>query len=44
MKDHVEYGMPFGPIGAITRALFVRRSLDRVFDYRNETISKLFRS
>jgi ligand-binding SRPBCC domain-containing protein len=38
MRDRVEYELPLGPIGAAARALFVRRSLDRIFDYRNKTI------
>jgi len=42
MSDRVQYEMPLGPIGAMTRALFVRRSLDRIFDYRNKTISEIF--
>jgi ligand-binding SRPBCC domain-containing protein len=42
MRDRVEYEMPFGSIGAIARALFVRRSVDQIFDYRNKTISEIF--
>ncbi|MBV8629677.1 MAG: SRPBCC family protein [Silvibacterium sp.] len=41
MYDRVVYEMPLGPFGAIAGALFVRRSLDRIFDYRNKTISEL---
>lgn len=42
MRDRVEYEMPLGPIGALIRQLFVRRSLDRIFDYRNKAISEIF--
>ncbi len=41
MRDRVEYEMPLGPIGAVARALLVRRSLDRIFDYRNRTIMRV---
>ena len=42
MRDRVEYELPFGPLGALVRQLFVRRSLDRIFDHRNATITELF--
>jgi ligand-binding SRPBCC domain-containing protein len=44
MRDHVDYEMPFGPIGAIVRQLFVRSSLDQIFDYRNASIAQYFHS
>jgi hypothetical protein len=43
MRDLVDYDLPFGPIGALVHALFLRRSLDRIFDYRNTTITQYFR-
>lgn len=42
MRDRVEYELPFGPFGALVRQLFVRRSLNRIFDHRNATITELF--
>lgn len=42
MRDRVDYDLPFGPLGALARALFVRRSVEQIFDYRNETILKIF--
>ena len=42
MHDRVEYEMPFGWIGNITHALFVRRSVERIFTYRNATITEIF--
>ena len=42
MHDRVEYEMPLGPIGAVMRLLFVRRSLEKIFDYRNKTITNIF--
>lgn len=34
MRDHVEYGIPFGAIGRIAHALFIKRWLREIFDYR----------
>lgn len=38
--DHVDYELPFGPLGAIARPL-VRRQLDRIFDYRSQRVLQL---
>lgn len=42
MEDHVEYALPFGPLGRLVHALRVRRQLEAIFDYRRETIAALF--
>ena len=42
MKDRVEYAIPLGPLGAAARAMFVRRTLERIFDYREATIAEIF--
>lgn len=42
MIDHVRYQLPYGPLGAIARRLFVNRTLERIFDHRYETIRKIF--
>lgn len=42
MHDRVDYEMPFGFLGAITRGLFVRSALDRIFDYRSRSIAEYF--
>jgi ligand-binding SRPBCC domain-containing protein len=44
MRDHVEYEMPLGPVGAMARWLFVRRSLERIFDHRNATILEILKA
>ena len=36
MRDIVRYALPFGPLGDLAHALFVRRDLERIFDYRAE--------
>ncbi len=41
MRDRVDYALPFGPVGAAAHALFVRRSVRRIFDYRRATIERL---
>lgn len=42
MHDTVDYAEPLGPIGRAAHALFVERTLDRIFDFRRDTISRLF--
>jgi ligand-binding SRPBCC domain-containing protein len=39
--DGVEYALPLGPLGILARALFVRRSLERIFDHRAAALRRL---
>jgi ligand-binding SRPBCC domain-containing protein len=39
MVDLVRYQMPLGPLGRLVHALFIRRTLDRIFDYRYQTLA-----
>ena len=41
MRDHVEYREPLGPLGRVAHGLFVRRTLDHIFDYRRDQVSRL---
>jgi ligand-binding SRPBCC domain-containing protein len=41
VKDHVEYSLPFGPLGAIVHGLFVRGDLETIFSYRREVIERV---
>ncbi len=41
MKDRVEYAMPFGPLGEVAYYLFVRRSLEEIFDFRSHELSTI---
>lgn len=41
MKDHVEYAIPFGPLGRIVHGLFVHASIQQIFDFRAEMITTL---
>ena len=38
--DRVNYIMPFGPFGAIARELYVKKQLNKIFDYRREAMKK----
>ena len=42
MFDHVTYGLPFGPLGELVHALYIRQRLVQIFDYRFDMVKKLF--
>jgi ligand-binding SRPBCC domain-containing protein len=42
IDDRVTYGLPFGPLGKVVHALFVRRQLESIFDYRERQIKRRF--
>jgi ligand-binding SRPBCC domain-containing protein len=42
MRDRVRYALPLGPLGRLSHALVVRRTLETIFDYRRDRISELF--
>jgi ligand-binding SRPBCC domain-containing protein len=42
MRDSVRYELPFGPMGALARSLFVRGSLERIFAHRRRVIDEVF--
>lgn len=42
VRDLVEYEVPLGPLGELARVLFVERQLGAIFDFRRESIRKLF--
>ena len=42
MRDRLDYDLPFGPLGALAKVLFVGRSVERIFDHRNATIAEIF--
>jgi ligand-binding SRPBCC domain-containing protein len=42
MDDIVHYKLPFGPLGGLVHALYVRKQLQEIFDYRKHTLEKLF--
>jgi ligand-binding SRPBCC domain-containing protein len=42
MTDLVHYGLPFGPLGDLAHALFVRRKLEWIFGYRKRVLAERF--
>ncbi|HVZ89821.1 MAG TPA: SRPBCC family protein [Polyangia bacterium] len=42
IRDRVEYALPLGPLGELAHALFVRRQLEQIFDYRRSVIERDF--
>lgn len=44
MIDHVTYAAPFGFLGDLVNAVWIRRRLDAIFDFRRRRIIELFGS
>lgn len=42
MIDKVDYELPFGLLGNITHALFVKKKLEKIFNYRFQILENLF--
>lgn len=42
MRDRVTYGLPFAWIGRVAHAIVVKRDVERIFDYRGETMRRQF--
>ncbi|MBA2505032.1 MAG: SRPBCC family protein [Thermoleophilaceae bacterium] len=42
MRDRVRYRLPLGVLGGIAHLLFVKRDLERIFDFRREEIERRF--
>jgi ligand-binding SRPBCC domain-containing protein len=40
IHDRIRYTIPLGPLGAIAHRLFVRRDLERIFDYRRDAVAE----
>jgi ligand-binding SRPBCC domain-containing protein len=41
VRDRVHYALPASRIGELARALFVRRDLGQMFDFRRQAVSRL---
>jgi ligand-binding SRPBCC domain-containing protein len=41
MRDVVEYKEPLGPLGTVAHHLFVRRTVEKIFDFRREALGPL---
>ena len=42
MTDTVTYAMPFGWLGRFMHWIAVRGQLDKIFNYRKESLEKIF--
>lgn len=42
MLDQVDYALPLGILGKVAHACFVRRTLERIFDYRYQRLTGVF--
>ncbi|MES1164631.1 MAG: SRPBCC family protein [Verrucomicrobiota bacterium] len=42
VRDHVEYQLPFGRLGALLGRRFVERQLKEIFDFRRDTLTRIF--
>jgi ligand-binding SRPBCC domain-containing protein len=42
MEDHVDYALPFGPLGRLVHRLRVRKQLEEIFEYRRRAIETIF--
>ncbi|MCK9262481.1 MAG: SRPBCC family protein [Deltaproteobacteria bacterium] len=42
VADRVCYAVPYGVIGRLLYAMFIRKTLDRIFDYRKERLAVIF--
>jgi ligand-binding SRPBCC domain-containing protein len=41
VSDEIRYALPFGPFGRAAHAVFVRRQLEGIFDYRREALERI---
>jgi len=39
IRDRVRYAIPLGPLGTLAHRLFVRRDLERIFDFRRDAVT-----
>ena len=43
VRDEVRYALPLGLLGELAHRLIVRRDLERIFDFRHASVSKVMR-
>lgn len=43
MQDVVHYKIPLGPIGKLMNHLYIKNKLKEIFDYRYQTLEKMFK-
>ena len=42
MRDRVSYALPFGVLGRLAHRVVVKNDVERIFDFRAETMTRLF--
>jgi ligand-binding SRPBCC domain-containing protein len=43
IADRVRYALPLGVLGRLAHSVFVRRDLERIFDYRHQAVAEALR-
>ena len=43
MIDQVSYSLKYGPVGTLVHAVFVRKRLEGIFDFRRQALERLFK-
>lgn len=41
VRDDVDYALPLGAVGEVAHPLFVRRDVERIFEYRRQAVDRL---
>jgi hypothetical protein len=42
MTDTVNYALKFGPIGGLMHSILIKKRLEEIFDFRQNTLSQIF--
>lgn len=42
MQDILHYKVPLGPIGKLVEELFIDRQIDKIFDFREKAVKRIF--
>lgn len=42
VEDIVHYAIGMGPLGRVLNKLYVRRSVEKMFDFRSQALERLF--
>ena len=42
MIDDLQYAIPLGWLGELARAMFVKKEIERIFEYRKKVIKQIF--
>ena len=40
IRDRVRYALPLGPLGSLAHRLFVRRDIERIFEFRQQALAE----